>query len=501
MASKPPTLSDKIQTKTIQMQVKFLKRNRSVIFVAVLFIAVSFFFRGDSVNVLAQSGNESVLVRTREADRKGRTNDGKLETLTPTEHLRRAAIYMSNRAFAEAREHYQAIFDRYPNDAAVGPALFFTGRSYFQSHRYQEALPYYERVSREFKDTIDGREGLSQWGTALLRMGKFNEAVERYKEYVSLYPNGEKIEAVHLNIIDTLREGGRLKDAIAWIEIARQKFPNTATATNAVFARLRLDITQKDWTQAVKTAEQLRTMPMPAKTMTDRKEIDFLRGYALEKSGRKTEAIEVYFSIPDGLGTYHGGLATERLLAIVDETRLPQVAERINRVKTEALRSIGQYPAPYRDELLRATTKRKIDPRLVLSLMKQESSFRAHVKSPAAARGLLQLTIDTASKYSAQAGYKNLRDDDLYRPETSITIGSEYIAALQKLFPNTPEAVAASYNGGEDNAARWLKRAKSDEPFIFTAEVGFDETKDYVFKVMSNYRAYRLLYSADLKRI
>ncbi len=479
---------------------EFLKGNRSVVFITLLFIALSFFFRSDSINTLAQSGNESLLTKTRELDRQGKTADSKLETLTSGEHLRRAAVYMSNRAFAEARGHYQAIFDRYPNDVAIGPALFYTGRSYFQAQRYQEALPYYERVSRDFQNTIDGREGLSQWGTALLRLGKFNDAVERYKEYVSLYPNGEKIEAVHLNIIDTLREGGRGKDAIAWIEITRQKFPNTATATNAVFARLRLDVTQKDWTQAVKTAEQLRIMPMPAKTMTDKKEVDFIRGYALEKSGRKSEAIEIYFSIPDNLGTYHGGLASERLLAIVDEGRLPQVVERINRVKAEAIRSVGQYPSPYRDELLRATTKRKLDPRFVLSLMKQESSFRPFVKSPAAARGLLQLTIDTASKYSVQAGYKNLRDDDLYRPETSITIGSEYISALQKLFPNTPEAVAASYNGGEDNAARWLKRAKSDEPFVFTAEVGFDETKDYVFKVMSNYRAYRLLYSSDLKR-
>ncbi len=68
------------------------------------------------------------------------------------------------------------------------------------------------------------------------------------------------------------------------------------------------------------------------------------------------------------------------------------------------------------------------------------------------------------------------------------------------MFPGNLEAVAASYNGGEDNIARWVKRAKQNDPGVFTAEVGFDETKGYVQKVMANYRAYRELYNPNLIR-
>ena len=453
-----------------------------------------------SLHISAQSSSDATLMRTRELDRQSRDANGKLAQLAPIEHLRRASVYMSNRAFAEARAHYQIILDQYPTDEAVGPALFFMGRSYFQEKNYEQAIPYYARVSRDFKNTLDGREGLSALGTTLLRLERFDEAVEVYRSYVNLHPNGEKIEAVYLNIIDTLREGGKNKEAIEWIAITRAKFPNTATATNAVFARLRLDISQKDWQQAVRTAEELRSMPFPKGTMTDRGEVAYLRAFALEKAGRKEEAITAYLAIPDSIGTYHGWLATERLLKLIDSSRRSIVMGRLDRVKEDAARAAGQYPAPYRDALLRATTKRKVDPRLILALMRQESSFRVGAKSPAAARGLLQLTIDTASKYSASAGYKTLKSDDLYQPETSITIGSEYIASLQKLFPNLPEAIAASYNGGEENAARWLKRSKHNDPAIFAAEVGFDETKDYVFKVMTNYRAYQLLYDANLQR-
>ena len=70
----------------------------------------------------------------------------------------------------------------------------------------------------------------------------------------------------------------------------------------------------------------------------------------------------------------------------------------------------------------------------------------------------------------------------------------------KKEFENLYEAIAASYNGGEDNAARWLNRSKPKEPAIFTSEVGFAESKNYVFKVMNNYRIYRELYTEDLLR-
>ena len=168
--------------------------------------------------------------------------------------------------------------------------------------------------------------------------------------------------------------------------------------------------------------------------------------------------------------------------------------------RNEIVAAVGSYPAPYRDILLKAVKGRDVDPRLVLAIMRQESSFNAHARSPAAARGLLQLTMDIVAKYGAGAGQANATEDDLYRPEVNIPVGVEYLADLTRMFPNLPEAVAASYNGGEDNVARWVKRATQKDPGVFTAEIGFTESKDYAFKVMANYRAYKQLYTADLRR-
>jgi soluble lytic murein transglycosylase len=176
------------------------------------------------------------------------------------------------------------------------------------------------------------------------------------------------------------------------------------------------------------------------------------------------------------------------------------VARREERVNSAIDSVADDYPAPYRQAIVSASKSRKLDPRFILALMRQESVFKPLAKSPAGARGLLQLTMDAAQKYGPGAGLNALRENQLYQPETSIMVGAEYIEHLTKLFPQMLEPVAASYNGGEDNVARWLERAKRPDPGVFTSEVGFDETKGYVQKVMSNYRVYKRLYTADLNR-
>jgi soluble lytic murein transglycosylase len=444
--------------------------------------------------------DDDQLANVRSLDRSARTPDSGLAQLSPAEHLRRANLYMTNRAFAEARAHWQALLERYPNDANVPAALYGMGRSYFQNRQYEESLPWFERLYRDFAQLKDGREGLYSLAAALLRAGRANDAVDRYREYTERFPQGERIDGAYLNVIDGLREANRPAEAIEWVTRTRERFRGTATDTNALFARLRLDVAGGDWQHAIETADQLRaSAPFASAVQTSSTEVAYLRAYSLERAGRTEEAISAYLLIPDGINSYYGELSTRRLLAIKSAARRAGVTTRVNRVNADLAASAAQYPAPYREAILRSATARGVDPRLVLAIMRQESGFRPRAKSQAAARGLLQLTIDTASKYAPGAGLNQLQDIELYRPETNILVGSEYLAALTRLFPNQPEAVAASYNGGEDNVARWLKRAGQRDAGVFAAEVGFSETKDYVFKVMSNYRAYRHLYTADLK--
>lgn len=458
------------------------------------------FVLADPIPAVMQGGIEASLNAVRRQDREARNARGVITRLTPEEHLRRANIYHVNRAFAEAREHWQALINYYPNDPRVAEALLGIARSNFQSRRYSEAYNAYDRLARTYPLTKEGREGLNFGAASLLRLGKASEAADRYIDYVSRFPDGERAESAHLNAIDSLREAGRSADAIAWIVRTRQRFAGTPTETNAIFAQLRLDISEGNWRRAVSTAIELSKKTFQKGVAASSAEVAYLKAYCLDRSGDHNAAFNAYLAVPSGIDSYYGWLANDRLAGIADGKNRILADDRINRNATQAAAVADRYPAPYRQAIISAAKTRRLDPRFVLAIIKQESVFKPLAKSPAGARGLLQLTIDAAQKYATNAGLTDVQESQLYQPETSIRIGSEYLRELSDMFPNLPEAVAASYNGGEDNVIRWVKRAKQKDPGVFTSEVGFDETKAYVQKVVNNYRVYRELYTSDLVR-
>ncbi|MEQ1642534.1 MAG: transglycosylase SLT domain-containing protein [Pyrinomonadaceae bacterium] len=439
------------------------------------------------IALIAQA-SDIALRGVTEDDRASRDSAGKLVLLPASEHLARGKVYFDNRLFPQSREHFYKIIENYQADPALSGALFMTGRSYYWERDYSRAIPYLDRVSREFPATKDGREGLSFKGACHVRLGKNSEAAKIYEQYTVMYPTGERIDGAYLNTIDALREAGKYDEADAWVDKARIRFEGMPTEINALQGRLRMQIHRGLWTAAAMTADTMITVGNFSGSMTTSDEAKFLKGTALEKAGRRADAAAVFASIPRVLTSYYGGLAADRLMVGG------------NRVKATGSVSLKDFPAVFTEDVLRESRKRKIDPRFVLAIMKQESSFRPAVKSPSAARGLLQLVYDTALKYNKKAGYSAFVADDLYKPSVNIAIGCEYIADLNKQFNGLYEAIAASYNGGEDNAARWLNRSKPKEPGIFAAEIGFAETKHYVFKVMTNYRIYQELYDENLVR-
>jgi len=156
------------------------------------------------------------------------------------------------------------------------------------------------------------------------------------------------------------------------------------------------------------------------------------------------------------------------------------------------------YPVPFRESLLQ-NSNAVVDPRFVLSIARQESRFQADAKSVAAARGMMQFIASTANDIAAQLKMQKFQQDDLYNPDTSIRFGSQYLANLFQQFPNQPQAVAGSYNGGADNLTRWIARSRANEADRYVPEIGFSQTKDYVYKVVANFWNYQRLYDAKLQ--
>lgn len=434
---------------------------------------------------------DSSLRRVQQQDVFSRDGSGDIQTLSAAEHLARAETYSSNRMFPEARAHWMKVLEVYPNDPGVPKALFGIARSLMWERQYDKAVEWFDRLTRKYLDTKDGREGLAFKGASYIRLGKHLEAADTYGQYISIFPNGERIDSAHLNIIDAYREAGRYDDAESWILKTVTRFDATPTEINALHARLRMEIFRERWPQAVNAADALLSAGSMKGSMTSTDEVRYLKAMSHESSKQKQRAVDIYGLIPNNLSSFFGGIAADRLAKNGAKFHVPAPA---------SAQQIADSPVVYRTELIREAGKRNIDPRFLLAIMKQESVFKAGAKSPAGARGLLQLVYDTAIKYKDAAGYPDLQPDDLYKPSVNIAIASEYVTALRDEFGGMYEAIAASYNGGEDNALRWLNRTKPKDAGLFVSEIGFSETKNYVYKVMGNYRIYKSLYDESLQR-
>jgi soluble lytic murein transglycosylase len=151
------------------------------------------------------------------------------------------------------------------------------------------------------------------------------------------------------------------------------------------------------------------------------------------------------------------------------------------------------YPFPFRDALARHAVSRGVDPRFALSIARQESRYNPREKSPQAARGMMQFIPQTADQIAAQLGWRDFEQNDLYQASTAILFGSQHLKNLFAEF-GSPQAVAAAYNGSEESVRRWIARSRSDEVDRLVIEVVKRETKDYVFKVVNFYNAYRAIY-------
>ncbi len=153
------------------------------------------------------------------------------------------------------------------------------------------------------------------------------------------------------------------------------------------------------------------------------------------------------------------------------------------------------YPLPYWDILSAREGKTKVDPSLILGLIRQESSFNEQARSPANARGLMQILPSTGLKLARQARIGGYSANKLYQAETNIILGTNYLASLIERYGKLELALAA-YNAGGSRVDLWLKKFGDIDMPEFVEQIPFSETRGYVKQVLGNRAVYALLTSS-----
>ncbi|MBX3219127.1 MAG: lytic transglycosylase domain-containing protein [Labilithrix sp.] len=150
------------------------------------------------------------------------------------------------------------------------------------------------------------------------------------------------------------------------------------------------------------------------------------------------------------------------------------------------------YPRAYAPLVATTCAKYTLPQPITWGVMREESSFIADVKSHANAYGLMQLIIPTAKGVAVGTGYGS-DEDSLRRPEVSIELGTKLLASLRKKHGHDALAIGA-YNGGSGAVNRWMTGRTSDELDLFVENVPWEETRNYIKRVLSSVAAYGYLY-------
>ncbi len=457
----------------------------------------------DALAVTKQLGVDEVWTRIRLALEAGNTGVA-----------RRATEYLPAKEFSEMQA-WPAI--------AVNPLAYLERKNFnLQTRAGRETVMYAaHRLARTAPPLA-----AQQWA----RLGeRFSEAERAYVWGLIAYQGAQRHDP---NALAWYAKAGELNDQqLAWkvrIALRAKSWPDVLAGINAMSPKESQDAAWRYWkARACKVlgrADEAQALLAPLAT-----EFSFYGQLAGEELGVQgklplasykpaREEVQAMARVPGfqrALTFYRLNLRFEgnrewswtirsfddkQLLAAAEFARRSEIYDRaINTAdRTRELHDFSmRYLAPYRDVMKSYVSQQQLDEAWVYGLIRQESRFIADVKSSAGAIGLMQLMPATARWAAQKAGLKNYQGTQTANVETNLNLGTWYLRHVLDALDSHPVLASAAYNAGPGRARAWRANEPMDAA-IYAESIPFNETRDYVKKVMSNASYYSLQFGQTL---
>jgi soluble lytic murein transglycosylase len=221
------------------------------------------------------------------------------------------------------------------------------------------------------------------------------------------------------------------------------------------------------------SAEQLQKFDQSASTK---------RVVKLSELGLRAEAAREWFSVVKDFDDAQSLVASEWMRRKGIWDRSINTAERTKAAHDFSLR----FQTPYASEIRKAAEAVNVDLSLTFGLIRQESRFWAEAVSSAGALGLMQVMPATGKWIAQQLGVSNYRPSQLTDISVSTGFGAFYLKNALNNQNGSEVLAAAAYNAGAGRARAWRDDARALEGAIYAESIPFNETRDYVKKVLAN---------------
>ena len=334
----------------------------------------------------------------------------------------------------------------------------------------------HEHTAEDGARYIDA-EWLSGW-IALRGLNKPKDALAHFKKMLAAVKSPVSQARGEYWVGRTFEEIGLKDEAEDWYRKAEEKI--TTIYGQLASARLKKEDVPPlpaDQPPSQETMRKIRSSEL------------FIMAHLLQKAGFPDLANVFAIRLYNDAKTPDEVIALSHLFN--DELRRPDLVVLLARRARANGYSIMELGYPLRD----IKPDKEAEHAVVLSIIRQESNFAPDAISPVGARGLMQIMPATAKQiarrknkpFSVQMLNKN--------PDFNIELGSAYFAELVKRFEKSYVLAIAAYNAGPANVRKWLKTFGYPEENFDTVDwiemIPFDETRNYVHRVLENLYIYR----------
>ena len=218
------------------------------------------------------------------------------------------------------------------------------------------------------------------------------------------------------------------------------------------------------------------------------------RAVTLFKRGWRPEAVpEWTFALR--------GMTDRQLLAAAELARRESIYDRVVATSVRTKNEVDftqRFVAPFEGRVSAQAREVNVEPAWVYGLIRQESLFMMDARSHVGASGLMQLMPATAKWMAQKIGLTNFTPGRVNDFDTNTKLGTSYLSMVQADLGGSQVLASAGYNAGPGRPMLW--RSKLDAPVegaIFAETIPFNETRDYVKKVMSNATYYAAVFTGN----
>lgn len=393
-----------------------------------------------------------------------------------------------------------------------GQINLFAGIWLEDQSRFDEAAERYRHVAKMGDPASQRTEAQWREGWLLYRTDRQREAIRVWQQIVDQKDSDIEPQALYW----IARAHGQLGDTKAkdlFVQLC-QRFPYTYYCQMAreqgnipILSRPEQEPAVSP-VSAVQPVSEAVHAPTQESQVTNRTQIEqqsaFRRAVELRLLGREQDAARELSALTDRysrdpevlaalsimlneVGAYHHALRLVR-------SRFREKLERTGGTIADGLWNVA-YPTGLIPTIKMSATN-GVDPFLVAAIIREESQYDWKAVSRVGAIGLMQVMPTTATAVAQQHHLPNVSREDLFDQEVNIRIGVRYVEQLLAQFSGNVVQAIAAYNAGPVVVGNWATtyRGRSEDEFVELIQ--YQETRQYVKRVLRSYKEYLRLFGA-----